>query len=178
MAGLLSMWHCFSVQCWPLSVHLVKGLSAAGVEVESEGSTRVQAASEECLSLSACGQSGCSWWEKRARGEGRPRWSLCSCHVDTRLSSSHHLLPFKSAKNTSRWTSQKTLIYRARPFVHMGWKLPSTRRSHVVISFTCPNQRKCVNILSEKKGSRYFTNYSKHKKMTAYFLCRMVFGVN
>lgn len=45
---------------------LFKGLSAAGVEVESEGSSRVQAASEECLSLSACGRSGCG-----AAGEGR-----------------------------------------------------------------------------------------------------------
>lgn len=113
--------------------------------------------------------------EREARGGRDGVYAAATLIQD---SSSHHLLPFKSAKNTSRWTSQKTLIYRARPFVHMGWKLPSTRRSHVVISFTCPNQRKCVNILSEKKGSRYFTNYSKHKKMTAYFLCRMVFGVN
>ena len=69
-----------------------------------KGSSRVQAASEECLSLSACGRSGCGAAGERrgatreARG-GRD-WSLCSCHVDTRLSSSHHLLPFKSAKNT------------------------------------------------------------------------------
>lgn len=37
----------------------MKGLSAAGVEVESEGSGRVQTASQECLSLSACGLLGC-----------------------------------------------------------------------------------------------------------------------
>lgn len=43
----------------------MKGLSAAGVEVESEWSGRVQAASQECLSLSACGRSGCG-----AAGEG------------------------------------------------------------------------------------------------------------
>lgn len=57
-----------SVQRWPLSVHLVKGLSAAGVEAQSEGSSRVQTASEECLSLSACGRSGCA-----AAGERRER---------------------------------------------------------------------------------------------------------
>lgn len=37
----------------PLSVHPVKGLSAAAEGVESEGSSRVHAASQECLCLSA-----------------------------------------------------------------------------------------------------------------------------
>lgn len=42
----------------PLSVHPVKGLSAAGGGVESEGSSRVHAASQECLCLSARRPSG------------------------------------------------------------------------------------------------------------------------
>lgn len=57
------------VQRWPLSVHPVKGLSAAGVGVESEGSSRVQAASQECLCLSACGLSGLV---QLVRGEREP----------------------------------------------------------------------------------------------------------
>lgn len=35
----------------------MKSVRAAGVAAESEGSNRVQAASQECLSLSACGWS-------------------------------------------------------------------------------------------------------------------------
>lgn len=64
----------------PLSVHPVKGLSAAGVGVESEGSRRVHAASQECLCLSEPAIA------RGAAGEGRQRWCLCSCHVDPSLS--------------------------------------------------------------------------------------------
>lgn len=52
----------------PLSVHPVKGLSAAGVGVESEGSSRVQAASQECLCLSAHGRSGVGQLARGQRG--------------------------------------------------------------------------------------------------------------
>lgn len=51
----------------PLSVPPVKGLSAAGVGVESEGSSRVHAASQECLCLSARRTSGVV---QLVRGEG------------------------------------------------------------------------------------------------------------
>lgn len=50
--------HSLGVRRRPLSVHPVKGLSAAGVGVESEGSSRVHAASQECLCLSARRPSG------------------------------------------------------------------------------------------------------------------------
>lgn len=51
----------------PLSVHPVKGLSAAGGGVESEGSSRVHTAPQECLCLSARRPSGVV---QLVRGEG------------------------------------------------------------------------------------------------------------
>lgn len=72
-----------SVQRWPLSVHLVKGLSAAGVEAESEGSSRVRTSTKECLWVHVDGRGAL----QLARDEGRQTWSLCSCHIDPRLSS-------------------------------------------------------------------------------------------
>lgn len=64
----------------PLSVHPVKGLSAAGVEPQSGGERR----SSGCISrvfVSECVRADgpgvwCSW--RRATGRRR-RWSLCSC---------------------------------------------------------------------------------------------------
>lgn len=82
----------------------MKGLSAAGVEVESEGSSRVQPASQECLSLSACGRSGVV---QLVRDEGRQRWSLCSCHVDTRLPSEITFSPLNWPKTQCCWTSPR-----------------------------------------------------------------------
>ena len=55
----LSVWPYFRDLCWPLSVHLVEGLSAAGMEVESWGAAqfrqhlRVHAA--DCLAAGAAG---------------------------------------------------------------------------------------------------------------------------
>lgn len=85
----------------PLSVHPVKGLSAAGVGVESEGSSRVQAASQECLS--ECARTvGCG-----AAGEGakeRQRWCLCSCHLHASLSPKKiTFFSFKLALNLGPW---------------------------------------------------------------------------
>lgn len=83
----------------------MKGLSAAGVEAECCGSSRVQAASQECLCLSACRLSGCG-----AAGEakGRQKWCLCSCHVDTSLlpKKSHSLL-LNWLKTECYWTAVK-----------------------------------------------------------------------
>lgn len=97
----------------------MKGLSAAGVEAECCGSSRVQAASQECLCLSACRLSGCG-----AAGEakGRQKWCLCSCHVDTSLLPKKITFsPFKLAENRVLLDCcQKYMGSSARHFVHMG----------------------------------------------------------
>lgn len=65
--GALRARRSLGVRRRPLSVHPVKGLSAAGVGVESEGSSRVHTASQECLCLSARRPSGVV---QLVRGEG------------------------------------------------------------------------------------------------------------
>lgn len=58
-------------------VHLVKGLSAAA---GSEGSCTVQAASEECLSLSVCGDGRGA--VQLAKDEGV---DAAACYIDSKL---------------------------------------------------------------------------------------------
>lgn len=72
----------------PLSVHPVKGLSAAGGGVESEGSSRVHTAPQECLS--ECAPTvGCG-----AAGEGRRRGRDGVYAAATLIQVSHQKSPF------------------------------------------------------------------------------------
>lgn len=79
-------------------------MSAAGVEVESEGSSRVQAASEECLSLSACGRSGCGAAGERRERERRGEAEMEFMQLPRLIQNCHQKSGFKSAV-VYRWTT-------------------------------------------------------------------------
>lgn len=110
LAYCLSVCHYFSVERWPLSVHLVKGLSAAGVEVE-----RARGAAEFRLHL----KSVCLWVhvdgrgavqlvrEERERREGGRDGVYAAA---TLIQDSHHRItfsPLNQPKTPWRWTSHR-----------------------------------------------------------------------
>lgn len=73
--------HYFSVERWPLSVHLVKGLSAAGVEVESERAAEFRLHLKSvCLWVHVDGRGAVQLVREERRGEAEmefmqlPRW--------------------------------------------------------------------------------------------------------
>lgn len=107
---------CFRSQRLVLSVDLWvftlwRGLSAAGVEVESEWSRRVQAASQECLSLSALRTVGvwCSWWGTRGGRDGVYAAAVLmqDSHPKKKKKKKYRLLPSKLANNTGLLDSKK-----------------------------------------------------------------------
>lgn len=143
MSGFSVCVPLLSVQRWPLSVHLVKGLSAAGVEVRERGEQQ----SSGCIwrvFVSECMWTvgvRCSWWETRGGRDG-------VYAAATLIQDPHQKITFSPFLNQPKtqyhWTSlRKTLTSVPDPFVLTGWK------PLVVVVCFCHvhNQCGCVNTL-------------------------------